>query len=41
MKGSWSTDEAWHCEKPGKAIDESKASVDGLGLKESCKEVEA
>ena len=26
MKASW-TAEAWHCERPGKAIDEGAASV--------------
>ena len=42
MKGSCRTYEAWHCERPGKAIGESAASVavDGPGLKGSCKEVE-
>ena len=35
--------EVWHCEKPEKATGEGTASVavDGLGLKESWKEVEA
>ena len=37
------TTKAWHCERPGKAICEGAASdaVDGLGLKGSCKEIEA
>jgi hypothetical protein len=35
--------EAWHCEKPRKAIGEGAASVaiDGPGLKGSCKVAEA
>ena len=35
--------EAWHCERPWKALGEGSASVavDGLGLKGSCKGVEA
>ena len=41
--GSWRTAEAWHCERPGKAICEGVASVvvDGPELKGSCKEIEA
>ena len=33
MEGSWRASEAWHCERPWKAIDESAASVavDGQG----------
>ena len=43
MKMSWRAAEAWHCERSGKATGEGAASVavDGPGLKESCKEVEA
>jgi hypothetical protein len=43
MKESWRAAKAWHCERPGKAICEGAASdaVDGLGLKGSCKEIEA
>jgi hypothetical protein len=42
MKESWRTAEAWHCERPGKAIVEGAAStVDGEGLNGSCKELEA
>ena len=43
MKGPWRDAEAWHCERPGKAIGEGAASVvfGGPGLKESCKGVEA
>ena len=42
-KVSWIVAEAWHHERPGKAIGEGAASfaVDGPGLKGSCKEVEA
>ena len=41
-KESWRAAEAWHCEKPGKAIGEGAASVvvDGPRLKGSCKETE-
>ena len=43
MRESWRAAEAWHCERPGKAIGESEASVavDVLGPKGSCKEVAA
>ena len=43
MKESWRAAEAWHCERPWKAIGESTASaaVDGPGLKGSCKGAEA
>jgi hypothetical protein len=43
MKGSWRATEAWHCNRPGKAIGEGVASVavDSLELKGPCKEVEA
>jgi hypothetical protein len=43
MKTLWRTAEAWHCERPGKAIGEDAASVaaDGPGLRRSRKEVEA
>ena len=43
MKGSCRAAEAWHCERPWKAIGEGAASVaiDGPGLKGSCKGVEA
>jgi hypothetical protein len=43
MEGSWRTAEAWHCERPEKAIGEVAASVavDSPGWKGSCKEVEA
>ena len=43
MKGSHRTTEAQHCERLNKAIGEGAASVaiDGPGLKESCKGVEA
>jgi len=43
MKGSWRAAEAGHCERPGKAIGGGTASVavDSLGLKGSCKGVEA
>ena len=43
MKGSHRAAEAWHCERPWKAIGEGAASVasDGLGLKGSCKGFEA
>ena len=43
MKGSCRTAEAWHCERPWKAIGEGAASVvvDGPGLKGSCKGFEA
>jgi hypothetical protein len=42
MKGSCREAEAWHCERPGKAIGEGAASVavEGPGLKALCKEVE-
>jgi hypothetical protein len=42
MKESWIAAEAWLCERPEKAIGEDTASVtvDGLGLKGSCKEIE-
>jgi hypothetical protein len=42
LKGSWRTAKAWHCERPRKAIGERAVSVviNGLGLKESCKELE-
>lgn len=42
-KESWRAAEAWHCERPEKAISEGTASVatDSPGLKGSCKEVEA
>ena len=35
MKGSWRAVEAWHCERPGKAIGEGVTSVVGPGLKGS------
>jgi hypothetical protein len=43
MKRSWRAAEVWPYERPGKAIGEGAASVvaEGLGLKESCKDVEA
>ena len=43
MKGSCRTAESQHCERPRKVIGEGAASVaiDGLGLKGSCKGVEA
>ena len=43
IKGSWRAAEAWHCERPGKAIGKGAASVaiDGPGHKGSCKETEA
>ena len=43
MKGSLREAEAWHCERPWKAIGEGTASVaiDGPGLRGSCKEVKA
>jgi hypothetical protein len=43
MKGSYREAEAWQCKRPWKAIGEGGASVaiDGLGLKGSCKGVEA
>jgi hypothetical protein len=43
MEGSWIAAEAWYCERPGKVIGEGAASavVDGPGIKESCKEIEA
>jgi hypothetical protein len=43
IKGSGRAAEGWHCERQGKAIVEDTASfsVDGPGLKGSCKEVEA
>ena len=41
--GSWRTAEAWHYERPWKAIGESAASdaIDSSGLKGSCNGVEA
>jgi hypothetical protein len=38
-EGGHEAAEAWHCERPWKAIGEGAASVaiDGLGLKGSCK----
>ena len=43
MKGTWRAAKARHCERLGKAIGEGAASVtvEGLGLRESCREVEA
>jgi hypothetical protein len=43
MKGSWRAAEAQHCERLWKVISEGAASVsvDGPGLKGSCKEIEA
>lgn len=43
MKGSLRADEAWHCDRPGKAIGKGAASVvvDGPSFLGSCKEVEA
>ena len=43
MKESHRAAEAWHCERPWKAIGEDTASVavDGPGLTGKCKEVEA
>jgi hypothetical protein len=43
VEGSWREAEAWHSERPGKAIGESAASVavDSPGLKGSCKGFEA
>jgi hypothetical protein len=40
-KGSWRAAEAWHCERPCKAIGEGAASVaiDGPGQKGSCKDM--
>ena len=35
MKGSWRAVEAWHCERPVKAIGEGVTSVVGPGLKSS------
>jgi hypothetical protein len=42
MKGSHRTAEAWHCERPWKAIGEGTASVaiDSPGLKGSCSVLE-
>jgi hypothetical protein len=42
MKGSPRAAEAWHCERPWKAIGEGAASVaiDGPGLRRSCKGAE-
>jgi hypothetical protein len=42
MKGSCRTAEAWHCERPWKAIGEGAASVaiDSPGLKGSCSVLE-
>jgi hypothetical protein len=42
MKGSHRAAEAWHCERPWKAIGEGAASVaiDGPGLKGSCSVLE-
>jgi hypothetical protein len=42
MKGSRRTAEAWHCERPWKAIGEGAASVaiDGPGVKGSCSVLE-
>jgi hypothetical protein len=43
MKGSWRAAEAWHCERPSKAIGRATASaaVDSPRLKGSCREIEA
>jgi hypothetical protein len=43
MKVSWKVAQAWHWERPRKAINEGTASitVDSLGLKGSCKGFEA
>ena len=43
MEGSWRTAEAWHCERPEKVLGEGATSVtvDGSGLKEYCKDIEA
>jgi hypothetical protein len=43
INGSWRAAEAWHCKRLGKGIGEGAAAVavDGPGLKESCKGVEA
>jgi hypothetical protein len=43
MEESRRAAEAWHCERPCKAIGEGAVSVaiDGPGLKVSCKRVEA
>jgi hypothetical protein len=40
--GSWRAAEAWHGERPWKAMSKVAAliAVDGLGLKVSCKEFE-
>jgi hypothetical protein len=43
MRGSWKAAEAWHCERPRKAVGEGTASiaVDGSGLKWSYKDFQA
>ena len=43
IRGFWREAEVWHCERPWKAIGEGATSVtiDGPGLKGSCKGVEA
>ena len=44
MKGSWRAAEAFHCERPGKAIAEgatASVAVDCPRLEWSCKEAEA
>ena len=42
MQGPWKAAEAWHCERPGKAIGEGIASItiDGQVLKDFYKEVD-
>jgi hypothetical protein len=39
MKGSWRATGAWYCERPEEAI--ALVAVKGLGLKRTCREVEA
>lgn len=42
VKGTWREGEAWHCEKPREVGEGATSlSVEGRGLKESCKEDEA
>ena len=41
MKGSWIAAEAWHRERPGKAIGDSSVVVDSPGLKRPCKRFKA
>jgi hypothetical protein len=41
MKESWRAVEAWHCERPGKAIAAYLVAVGGSALKGPCREFEA